>query len=225
MADRVPLSTLYQDARERVTELLSGPLDDTRPVPATPGWTVHDVLAHLAGVAEDLAAGRRPEHGPTPEWTGGHVERGRDVGVAELLDRWAGHSEALAPLLDGDPIWPPVMDVGSHEQDLRSALGRPGARDCALVVIGSKVLLSGLRPPAPLLVTTQDHQVRVGPQGSEAVPDGERTRLTTTTFEAFRWRLGRRSRAQLAAMAWSTDPAPFLDHLCIFGPAAGDVLE
>jgi uncharacterized protein (TIGR03083 family) len=225
MADRVPLSTLYQDARERVTGLLCGPLDDALPVPATPGWTIHDVLAHLTGVAEDLANGRPPANGPTPEWTAGHVERGRDVPVPELLDRWAGHSRALGPILDRGPSWAPVMDVGAHEQDLRSALGQPGARDGSLVVIGSKVLLSGLRVPAPLLVTTEDHEVRVGPKGSESVPDAERGRLATTTFEAFRWRLGRRSRAQLAAMAWSTDPVPFLDHLCIFGPAADDILE
>ena len=51
------------------------------------------------------------------------------------------------------------------------------------------------------------------------------TTLTTTTFEAFRWRLGRRSRAQLRAMDWDADPMPFLGHLCVFGPAEVDVIE
>jgi hypothetical protein len=49
--------------------------------------------------------------------------------------------------------------------------------------------------------------------------------LTTTRFEAFRWRMGRRSRAQLAALAWSADPAAVLDNLAIFGPAASDIVE
>jgi hypothetical protein len=49
--------------------------------------------------------------------------------------------------------------------------------------------------------------------------------LHTTAFEAFRWRLGRRSRAQLAAMEWSADPTAVLDHLVVFGPAARDVIE
>jgi hypothetical protein len=49
--------------------------------------------------------------------------------------------------------------------------------------------------------------------------------LRTTSWEAFRWRLGRRSRAQLAAMDWSADPSEFLDQLCIFGPATVDVIE
>ena len=49
--------------------------------------------------------------------------------------------------------------------------------------------------------------------------------LHTSRFEALRWRTGRRSRAQLAAMDWSDDPAPVLDHLYLFGPADADVVE
>jgi hypothetical protein len=81
------------------------------------------------------------------------------------------------------------------------------------------VLLKSLDVPAPLLVRTEQRETRVGPAGGEPVT------LDTTVFEAFRWRLGRRSRRQLAAMDWSGDPTPFLDHLCIFGPARADVLE
>ena len=49
--------------------------------------------------------------------------------------------------------------------------------------------------------------------------------LTTTRYEAFRWRMGRRSRGQLAALDWSGDPAPVLDHLVVFGPAGADIIE
>ena len=49
--------------------------------------------------------------------------------------------------------------------------------------------------------------------------------LSTTRFEALRWRTGRRSRAQLAAMDWSGDPTPVLDHLYMFGPAGADIIE
>jgi hypothetical protein len=55
--------------------------------------------------------------------------------------------------------------------------------------------------------------------------DGEPVTLRTTSWEAFRWRLGRRSAAQLAAMDWSGDPSPFIGGLCIFGPASADVVE
>jgi hypothetical protein len=62
-------------------------------------------------------------------------------------------------------------------------------------------------------------QYQVGPDGEPALE------LTTTWYEAFRWRMGRRSRGQLAALDWSGDPSPVLDHLVVFGPAPTDVIE
>jgi uncharacterized protein (TIGR03083 family) len=222
MADRVPLSRLYRGSRERLVALVTAPgVRDDTPVPATPGWTLHDVVAHLAGVAQAVVDGTVPPGPATPEWTAGHVDRGRTVATAALVARWAEHAVAVETLLDAVPVWPLVLDVGSHEQDVRAALGRPGERDGELVVIGAKVLLRGIDVPAPLTVTTEHHEVRVGPANGTAEP----TRLRTTSFEVFRWRLGRRSPAQLAAMDWSADPAPLLPHLCIFGPAAADVVE
>ena len=37
--------------------------------------------------------------------------------------------------------------------------------------------------------------------------------------------MGRRSRAQLAGLDWSGDPAPVLDHLVVFGPSPLDIAE
>ena len=65
----------------------------------------------------------------------------------------------------------------------------------------------------------EDTEFRAGPDNATEL------RLTTSRFEAFRWRMGRRSRAQLAGLDWSGDPAPLLDHLTIFGPAARDIIE
>lgn len=39
------------------------------------------------------------------------------------------------------------------------------------------------------------------------------------------WRMGRRSRDQLAALDGSGDPALVLDQLVIFGPARADIIE
>ena len=220
MAERVPLSALYAETRQRLTDfVLSRPGDWDRPAPATPGWTVHDLVAHLTGVAEDLAGGWSPTGGPTEEWTARHVARGRDVPVPELAEKWAKLSRAVEEALDRRPVWPIVFDVGAHEQDVRGAVGDTGARDSTVVTLGAKLLLRALDVPAPLVVRTEREEIRVGPD------EGDPVRLTTTTFEAFRWRLGRRSPAQLAAMDWSGDPAPFLGHLCVFGPARSDVVE
>jgi hypothetical protein len=65
----------------------------------------------------------------------------------------------------------------------------------------------------------EDGQYRSGPD------DGTEILLRTTRFEALRWRTGRRSRAQLAAMDWSGNPTPVLDHLYLFGPADANVVE
>ena len=52
----VDLGLLYRGARERVCSLVNDEVADL-PVAATPGWTVHDVVAHLAGIVEDGLAG------------------------------------------------------------------------------------------------------------------------------------------------------------------------
>ena len=220
MADQIPLPVLYRDGRERLSEFVRAHLDrDDEPVPATPGWTVHDSVAHLTCIAEDLAGGWRPTRPPTEDETAAHVARFADVPTVVVLDRWTEASPAVEAFLEEHAGWAFVLDVGAHEQDVRGALGDRDARDVPLVTVGAHVLLKSLQVPKPLVVRTERGEVRVGPE------DGDPVRLTTTSFEAFRWRLGRRSRRQLAAMDWSDDPAPFLDHLCLFGPATDDVVE
>jgi hypothetical protein len=82
-------------------------------------------------------------------------------------------------------------------------------------------LLEWLDVPVPVRVRTEDGEYLAG---SDAAGRPE-LRLTTSRFETFRWRMGRRSRAQLSALGWSADPAPVLDHLAVFGPAVRDVIE
>ena len=216
------ISGLYRAARLRIVDLVDGHPERLHlPVPATPGWRVHDVVAHLVGCAEDVTGGRAPVDGPTPEWTATHVGRGRGRVGGELLDRWEERSRVLERIIDRGRIWPIVVDVGAHEHDIRGALGDTGARNSRLVTRGAAVLLDELRTPLPLRVCTETGEFHSGPP-----PDGGLiTTLRTTSFEAFRWRLGRRSRAQLRAMHWDADPMPFLDHLCEFGPAEVDVVE
>jgi hypothetical protein len=68
-------------------------------------------------------------------------------------------------------------------------------------------------------VTVGDARFQAGPEGEPVLE------LITTWYEAFRWRMGRRSRGQLAALDWSGDPEPVLDHLVVFGPATVDIIE
>jgi uncharacterized protein (TIGR03083 family) len=220
------LAALYRDGHERFAGLVRELSEDelAAQVSACPGWRVRDVVAHLAGVAEDVATGNLAG-APGADWTAAQVQRSADSPVADLLDRWAGHVPAVAAMLAGNPRrWATPLDVATHEQDVRGAVGRPGARDNATISTLTGGLVGALDVPAPLLVRIADgdgtaDDVRVGPDGGEPVV------LTTTRFEAFRWRLGRRSRRQLAAMDWSGDPEPFLDHLYVFGPSPTDIVE
>lgn len=219
-ADARRSARLYQDTRERTVALLTG-LDDAgwqTPVAACPGWSVRDVVSHLAAVAEDWAGGRLAG-APSDEETAEHVARFRDRDAAALIDTWNAAAAELERLAHTRALVPPLGDVVSHEHDIRGALGRPGARDSEAVHHTSDLLLTMLAPPVPLRVIVEDAEYRAGPAG------GAELCLRTDRFESMRWRTGRRSRAQLLAMDWSGDPAGVVDHLYQFGPAAEDLAE
>ena len=211
---------LYQETRERIVGLMG--LDPgatgSVPVAACPGWSVRDVVSHVVGVAEDFVSGRLTGP-PTDEQTAAQVARFRDHDVAELLAAWTDAAAGLDHMAETAGMKPPLGDITSHEHDIRAAIDRPGARDSEAVWHSSNQVLANLRTPVPLLVVVEDGQYRSGPDG------GAELRLRTTRFEALRWRTGRRSRSQLAAMDWSGDPTPVLDHLYLFGPAGADFHE
>ena len=189
----------------------------------TPGSGVPRLVGARRGVAHggrrrglgqravDRTADRRGDRRPRPRF-GGHDG-------TELLGAWPDAAARLDQLAETSGLEPPLGDIACHEHDIRGAIGRPGARDAQSVLWTSDRLLTNLRPPVPLRVIVEDGEYRSGP------PDGTEIQLRTTRFEALRWRTGRRSRAQLAAMDWSSDPTPILDHLYLFGPAASDVIE
>lgn len=219
-SDAQRVADLYQETRTRITSLLgaSGTSAWEDPVAACPGWSVRDVVSHMAAVAHDWADGRLTG-APTDEETAEHVRRFENQSNAELLDTWSQAATRLHSRSVTAGLEPPLGDISCHEHDIRSAIRRPGARDAAPVRWTADRLLSILAPPVPLRVVVEDDEYRTGP------PDGREIVLRTTKFEALRWRTGRRSRAQLAAMDWSADPAPVLGHLCLFGPSTEDIIE
>ena len=220
-AVRADLAGLYRDTRERLTGLVAG-LDESAcgaQVPACPGWAVRDVLAHLTAIPEDALAGRLTDV-PDEEFTAAQVARFAAVPVAEMLERWAASAPQFEEVVQAFRIWPAVIDVASHEQDIRAALGLPGARECAAIRQTTPRLVSWLDLPVRLRIVT-DH-------GEYLAGDGEgepSLTLSTTEFELFRCRMGRRSPAQLAAMDWSADPSAVLGQLTVFGPATADIVE
>jgi uncharacterized protein (TIGR03083 family) len=219
-ADMADLAEMYRETRERLARLVAG-LDEVQlgtPVPACPGWSVADVIGHLAAIPEDALAGRLT--GPPSEAeTAVQVGRFRGRPMAQTLAGWAGNAPRFEEIVAAFEVWPAVIDVASHEQDIRGAVGQPGARETDVIRQLAGWLMTRLRTPVPLRVTVEGTQFLVGPDGDPVLE------LTTTWYETFRWRMGRRSRSQLAALDWSGDPSPVLDHLVVFGPAPADVIE
>ena len=212
----------YHEALARITDLAASLPPDALlvEVPTCPGWTVHDVVSHLLGVVEDALAGRLKNPPPSEAQTAEQVARYRDMPMDEMLGRWAAGAPQFEHFIGSYDIWPAAVDVVSHEQDIRGALGLPRARDVAGVRELSTKLLENYRPPVPYTVEVEDTAFKCG--DDDIASD---LTLRSTYWDVMRWRMGRRSRAQLAGMAWSNNPAPVLDHMHVFGPSKVDIFE
>jgi uncharacterized protein (TIGR03083 family) len=197
----VDLGELYRNARLRIGDLVSDDVG-TIPVAATPLWNVHDVVAHLAGIAEDRVNGNMAG-APGSEWTAAQVERGRSKSVSELVAGWAESARPLEELLStpaGLAAARSVLDIHTHESDLRTALGLPLQLPDGFVEWMSPLMVEGF------------HEA-VSAAGLAPVE------VDASTSEFFRGRLGRRTEVEVRGYAWSADPTPYLDTWFIFGRA------
>jgi len=207
--DQLPtdLGVLYAAARRRITGLVAAALDDL-PVPATPEWTVHDVVAHLRGIVEDGIGGNM-DGAPGEAWTAAQVQRGASKTTAQLLDEWNEQAPMFETFLSspsGNMVGAAVMDVHTHEADLRNALGHTAAVPEVFLAWAAPQLLAGFADAV-------------------AVAGLPPVTVVAPAFEVFRARLGRRTEAEVTAYAWSADPAPYLDAWFIFGRRAESLGE
>jgi uncharacterized protein (TIGR03083 family) len=216
----------YAGCRSRIAELTAG-LDDQRaalPVPACPEWTVHDVVAHVAGVVDDVLAGRVAGVATEP-WTAAQVEARRARPIAEILDEWAANAPAFEEFLDSvDRGRQAVADVATHEHDVRAALSQPGARASDGLHIGLGFVATSFVDSA----AARGIVVRV--RTTDGVEFGERDGgavLTGDSFELFRAMTGRRSLDQLRGLQWQGDSEAVLPAFTFgpFRPAAHAVDE
>jgi uncharacterized protein (TIGR03083 family) len=220
----------YRQLRTRVVDLVRGcdtvTLDSTPP--ATPGWRVRDLLAHLSGVCADIVNGNL-DGVTTDPWTAAQVDTRRDWPTEQLLDEWEEQGSKVEGVIRGVPDLPDwntfLFDAATHEQDLRGALGVPGARDTEPIVWLVANMLDGI---GQRLRNEGGGSIRfqLG-DGITVAGDGEPvTTITTTRFELFRAATGRRSLAQLQAYGWDPEPRPqYLVTGPLFHPRATDLVE
>lgn len=226
----MPLGPIYAETRCRITELVRSLPPDrlAATLPTCPAWTSRDVVGHMTGLVADVQTGNLPGLG-TPDWTQGQVDAYSDRTLDEVLDDWAtlaaGLEADLEAVAGADGIRV-VSDAYTHEQDIRGAVGRPGAREAAalpfvldfqLTNLGRRVADAGL----PALRVRAGDLDRVVGDGS---PAG--TLTVDSPWELQRSLMARRSRAQIAALAWDgADPARYLPVFFRFDPPEHDIVE
>lgn len=214
---------LYADGRGRIAGLVRD-LDDevaAGPVPTCPDWRVKDVLAHVVGVCADVLAGNLVGVASDP-WTEAQVAPRRKHPVGEMLQEWeelAPQVEAMTGMFPERMAEQLVLDLTTHEHDLRTALGHPGERDSDGVRTGATFLVEvalqnafremGL---APLRICAGGREWTVG-------GDDAGVTLEVSSFELMRAFTGRRSAEQIRSLAWTGNPLPYLPAFS-FGPFA-----
>ena len=241
------IDAIYAGQQEELATLvLERPDRCAEGVPACPGWEVRDVVAHVAGLASDAAAGSLPTMDLLEQWrddqvaetrdrmTAGQVDRVADRSVDELLAEWREVTVGLSPMLRGDRPFPDpapfglnailACDLVIHVQDVRGAFGVARAPDGPGLALALATYCFGV-----------DYRIRELHLPALAVDDGARQRtlgdgapaatVTGDRFELLRAFAGRRSRAQILALDWSGDPDPYLSLIPAYGERAGDLLE
>jgi uncharacterized protein (TIGR03083 family) len=232
------LGTVYESVRRTIVELVGGADATAFPVPACPGWSVHDVVSHLVGNCTDILTGNLDGAG-TDGWTARQVQERRSRPTADVLAEWDESGSRIADLVDDFPGRlgrQVVADVTVHEHDLRGALERPGGRGSEGVAIGLDFLVAGTFGPSvaalglgPLEVEADGRTWRAGtgeqPEADaasvvkaalwEGVDPSPSDRPAVGTlradgFELFRALSGRRSALQIRDLDWSVDPEPYL---------------
>jgi uncharacterized protein (TIGR03083 family) len=225
-AEEIDYGTAYSALRDRVIALVGDASDDQLEAraPATPEWRVRDVLAHVVGVTADILSGAM-DGVATDAWTDKQVQTRRDAPVDALLAEWEANGPAIDPLIPsfGGAAGQFLTDALTHEQDIRGALGTPGARECDAMAIAFDwigALVGGMRDAGGA------GALEIGTEcGHSVFGTGAPTRCTATRFEFLRATTGRRSVSQIEAWGWDGDPRVDTVVLPIFTPRPGPLVE
>ena len=213
MTDQEPVdwARLYRDNVAAVAALAADLTDEQLHtyLPATPAWNVHDVLAHLAGGADDALTGRM-DGAPGPEWTSRHVGERGGLPVDRLMQELRATTEAVAATTVDNPRPALVWNIVVHHADLHEALG--------LGRLADRFWAPVLEAVGPWRLADLPARVHCGAHvwGSGGAD------VEVDPYELFRALFSRRSRAQMQAWGSPVLDADQLDSLCVFGPREDD---
>jgi len=225
---------LYCETRERVIDLARD-LDPDQTVPACPGWTVHSVIAHLVGLASDVATGRVDGYAGAA-WTARQIDERSKLPVSDLIDEWdtilpafveTNRDLAGSHLPDTiDHVLGPVpttsfeaafhVDLLHHEHDLLGAARTPRRRPLPADLEAMRSQLANVRrgfaasglPTLRLSPTDANRTWDVG-------TDEPVARLSTSTIELLRSFGGRRTHSQIHAYNWSGETSGMIEQIVL----------
>ncbi|MGD9703464.1 MAG: hypothetical protein AB7Q42_14205 [Acidimicrobiia bacterium] len=188
-------------------------------VPASPAWSVRDVLAHVVGLAADLNAQRFPDAADSggTAWTRRQVEHRRSWKLGDVVAEWDREAPTFEAGLNafgyemGSHF---VADLHAHHQDVRSAVGLPPDADEVTVAVALDHYAAALDH---LLIGAEWGTVDVV-SGHElrrlgAVSGPHHARVQAEPFELLRALSARRSLRQLRALDWEGDVDDLLAFL------------
>ncbi len=200
----------YTELRARVTELMQSlSLEQSKTVvPHCPQWTVKDCLAHMVGVPEDVINGQM-DGVATDAWTDRQVQRHTNDSIHDLLAVWETNAPVFAKILPNIPQ--PVLsqfmfDQTTHEHDIRTAVGQPGARDTLAVAVAEGFIRNSLAQHSdPAIAQLAAHKL--------------------TGFEFLRSFSGRRSRSQILQNGFDLELVEKFIHGLPFDIPESEVLD
>lgn len=216
----IDCGALYEHARISLLNLVRACDDEQRDtrVPATPAWSVRDVVAHVVGITADLNVGRFGAVDPDA-WTAAQVQSRRGRSIDELADEWDREAPTFE---DGLRLFGYetgahfVGDLLQHVSDVRHALALGRIADDETLLVALDFYLDSFH--GTLVEASVGTVVaRIGEDewtlGSGDVVAG----WTTDRYEAFRSLGGRRSEAQIRAGAWTGDVDRIVGRVSRYG--------
>jgi uncharacterized protein (TIGR03083 family) len=224
----------YQRGQARVVAFMAG-RDPEVPVPATPEWTVLDVVRHLTGVSVDLS-NLVLEGFASDEWTEEQVTSRGSMSLDEVVAEWDNIIGPASVLLDAiDDLGLPeaipsalgvtkvreipamaIGDILHHEFDLRNAYGNTDGRDILDIQFSAAGHVKSLRPmfDAANLPTIRIESSDSG-MGWDIGYGDPVASLSAPSFELMRGIGGRRTKGEMRALEWIGDQEPFLEHMVL----------
>jgi uncharacterized protein (TIGR03083 family) len=231
------LATAYTETRDRLVELVR-PLDElglAAIVPATPAWTIKDVVAHVTHVAgayatghhsyssqdvKELAVALRDDLPDIDRWSQDGVDERRGCPLGQIIHEWLEQTTALCVMMAGGrPLpadvsrdvlaWAAVSDLATHAQDVRGALGLEPDREA----YATKLAYASFTMMLEVRAATADvPPLRIVTERGEVSigASADPRTIEVDWYELLRATAGRRSVHQIRHLFAPRDAGPYL---------------